>query len=190
MFGELGCLVIHSDDQVKDAYKIADVLRQLRDWWGDEVFLADGAVNRRAIALKIFSDPVQKSRLEQLLHPIVKQARDKIMSSAANNPQIAAFVWDTPLLCETGIYRECDTIVFVQANFGMRLSRVRQSRGWDEAELARRENLQWGLDKKKEISEYVIDNTADAEYARGQVKEVLSRILARYMQKGPDRIRA
>ena len=49
----------------------------------------------------------------------------------------------------------------------------------DEAELDERENLQMPLDKKKEISDYCISNTADADYARGQVREVLSRILTR-----------
>ena len=47
------------------------------------------------------------------------------------------------------------------------------------AELLRRENLQWPLDKKRKISDHIIDNTADAEYIRGQVREVLFRILAR-----------
>jgi len=72
----------------------------------------------------------------------------------------------------------CDAIVYVDAPVAVRLQRVQQSRGWDEAELTRREILQLALDKKRKISQYVVDNTADAEYARGQVREVLSRILA------------
>jgi dephospho-CoA kinase len=38
--------------------------------------------------------------------------------------------------------------------------------------------LQLPLDKKKEISDYVISNTAGADQVRAQVREVLSRILA------------
>ena len=56
---------------------------------------------------------------------------------------------------------------------------MRQRRGWDEQELNRREILQWPLDKKKEISDYIINNTADADNIRRQVREVLFRILAR-----------
>jgi len=91
---------------------------------------------------------------------------------------VVAFVWDTPLLIEGGLDRLCDALVFVDAPAAVRLQRVQQSRGWDEAELTRREILQLALDKKRKISQYVVDNTADAEYARGQVREVLSRILA------------
>jgi dephospho-CoA kinase len=90
-----------------------------------------------------------------------------------------AFIWDTPLLFEAGLQDRCDTVVFVDAPLELRLDRVGKSRGWDRAQLLSRENLQWPLDKKRKISDHIVDNTADAEYARGQVREVLFRILAR-----------
>jgi dephospho-CoA kinase len=164
---------------VKEAYRDPAIANELRNRWGSEVFHAEGQINRKAIAQKIFSDQSQRRWLEQLLHPWVARLRDKQMSQAVNNPQIPAFVWDTPLLCEAGLAGQCDALVYVETPFNIRLQRVGQSRGWDREELIRRENLQWPLDKKREISEYVVDNTADAEYARGQVNELLSRILAR-----------
>jgi dephospho-CoA kinase len=60
----------------------------------------------------------------------------------------------------------------------MRRERLKESRGWEAAELESRENLQLPLDKKKEISDYVISNAAGADQVRAQVREVLSRILA------------
>jgi len=59
-----------------------------------------------------------------------------------------------------------------------RLARVRNTRGWDENDLRRRENLQHPLDNKREMSNYIVQNTADVGFARRQVREVLSRILA------------
>jgi len=61
----------------------------------------------------------------------------------------------------------------------VRLARVQTSRGWDAAELGRREKSQMPLDIKRKLSHYVIDNTADADAVRGQVRAVLSRILQR-----------
>jgi dephospho-CoA kinase len=185
LFGELGCLVIKADQQVRDAYDDAAVKKTLRQWWPDRaIFKADGSVDRKAVAAIVFDNATERERLEQLLHPIVAEARDRLMSAAVNDPAVVAFVWDTPLLLEAGLASQCDTLVFVQAPLAVRLDRVRQIRGWDRAELVRRENLQWPLDRKREISEYVIDNTADAVYARGQVKDVLSRILARWVMPG------
>ncbi len=122
------------------------------------------------VGAKIFADDARR-RLEQLLHPMVKDARVAAMRAAAGNPQVPAFVWDTPLLFEAGLNGECDAIVYVDAPFDARLSRVRDSRGWDEAELQRRQNLQWPLDKKREMSDHRVTNTADVGMVRDQVRQ-------------------
>ena len=121
-----------------------------------------------------------RKKLEDLIHPIVAADRDRIMEQAAGDAQVKAYVWDTPLLFEAGLHEQCDAIVFVEAPALARVERVKRSRGWDEQELARRENLQVPLDKKREMSHHTIVNTADAAEARRQVRQVLSRILAEH----------
>ena len=90
-----------------------------------------------------------------------------------------AFVWDTPLLFETELNKLCDSVIYVDSPLQTRLARLSQSRGWDQAELERRESAQMPLDKKKRIADYVVVNAADADQVRGQVREVLSRIVAK-----------
>jgi dephospho-CoA kinase len=178
MFGQLHCLVISSDEQVNQAYRDPAIIQQLRSWWGDAIVRPDGQVDRARIADLIFSDPGQRLKLEGLLHPKVEQLRQGLMLGAANDPQVPAIIWDTPLLFETGLYRQCDAIVFVEAPVSQRLRRVQQTRGWTQEELTRRENSQWPLDKKREISDYIVDNTADAEFVRSQLRNVLFRIIS------------
>ena len=101
------------------------------------------------------------------------------MAAAGNDPNVVAFVWDTPLLFETDLHRQTDAVVLIDAPLETRLARVTATRNWDAAELARRENSQWGLDRKRNFADYVISNTADEDFARGQVLDVLSRILAK-----------
>jgi dephospho-CoA kinase len=161
LFAEEGCLVIDSDQQVSDVYRDDEVRQTLRQWWGEDVVRPDGQINRRLIGAKVFGDPVERKRLEELIHPRVRAARERAMAAAAGEPGVVAFVWDTPLLFETALNR-----------------RVGENRGWAAAELARREKSQWPLDRKREISDYVIRNTTDAGFARDQVRDVLSRILA------------
>jgi dephospho-CoA kinase len=185
LFGELGCLVISSDDQVREAYRDSTVIATLRRWWGDEVLTLAGEVNKRVIAAKVFGQPAERERLEKLLHPMVNQARERLMETAASDPTVPAYVWDTPLLFETGLNAKCDAVVFVDAPQAVRLARVTASRGWDAGELTRRENSQMPLDTKRNLSQYVVENTADADAVRGQVRAVLSRILERSVAK-PD----
>jgi dephospho-CoA kinase len=180
IFGEEKCLVIDSDAAVSEAYKRPEVLEPVKQWWGPGVLQPDGQINRAKIAELVFSDPEQRKKLEALIHPLVHKARETLMAENAEDAQIPAFVWDTPLLFEAGLNWQCDAVVFVESPLELRQERLARNRGWKPGQLIQRENLQWPLDKKREISDYVVVNTADAEYARGQVRQVLSRILARH----------
>jgi dephospho-CoA kinase len=179
-FAQKGCAVIDSDALTTQAYADSSIVEHLRSWWGQEVFSSDGRLDRGRIAKHIFTDPRQKALLESVIHPWVDQHRKKLMSQAAKNAQVVAYLWDTPLLFETGLDQKCDTVVFVDAPEEVRMSRVNHIRGWDRKELERREKLQWPLDKKRKMSDHVISNAADVDSVRAQVQSVLSRVLEKY----------
>jgi dephospho-CoA kinase len=178
LFADEGCLLLSADDQVREIYTDPVVLHTLREWWGPRVIDSRGGLDRKAVASLIFEHPAEKQRLEALVHPLVAERRRQKMLDAASDAQVLAFVWDIPLLFEVGLEKECDAIVFVDAPWEQRLARVRQTRDWDEDDLRRRENLQRPLDNKREMSNYIVLNTADVGFARRQVREVLSKILA------------
>ena len=184
LFGELGCLVIEADALVREAYLDPAIRRTLREWWNDAIFLADGSVDRAAIARKVFDDPEQRQRLERLLHPWVGARREAMQRDA--DVKTPAFIWDTPLLFETGLNEACDAVVFVEVPDSERLRRVVAQRGWNAEELRRREILQMPLDKKRRLSHYVVNNTAETADmsaaqpggTRSQVREIFFRIVA------------
>lgn len=183
LFGEMRCVVVNSDDMVRQAYKDPKVKQTLKKWWGDLIFDPSGEIDRALVWRKVGERADERRRLEQFLHPIVNESRERLMKSRAQDPQVVAFVWDTPLLFEAGLNLHCDAVVFVESPQELRQKRVMEARGWSPQQLAERENLQMPLDRKREISDYVVVNTADESYARGQVREVLSRILAGSLPK-------
>ena len=52
----------------------APALRQIRDAFGDPVFDNAGALDRRALARRVFDDPAARGRLEAILHPPIVAA--------------------------------------------------------------------------------------------------------------------
>ena len=178
IFVEQGGHVINSDEQVARAYGTDEVKETLRKWWGDDAFKSDGSVDKRAVARRVFSEQGERRKLEGLLHPLVAKMRQEEMNSHAGDPAVTAWVWDTPLLLETGLDKECDAVVFVEADEMERQKRVREGRGWSAEELARREKSQMPLDKKRQQAKYMIRNTAGAADVRSQVREVFSRIVS------------
>jgi dephospho-CoA kinase len=86
-------------------------------------------------------------------------------------------VIDAPLLFEVGLDDLCDAIIFVDTPRDLRLQRLRASRGWDEAELARREESQLPLDAKRSRADYVVRNDGDLSDLSAQVHTILGTIV-------------
>ncbi|CAG0987423.1 Dephospho-CoA kinase [Phycisphaerales bacterium] len=177
LLGEMGYLVIDSDQDAKAALDRPDVLGQIVTWWGKEILLPNGKVNRRKVADIVFKDPAERARLEGLVHPIVKRDRVALIARAKAEGKPGVVV-DAPLLFEAGSDKDCDYVLFVDAPRKVRLARIRDTRGWDEAELNRRENVQVPLEAKKKRSDVVIVNDSDTATLRSRVQEGVERLRA------------
>jgi dephospho-CoA kinase len=162
----LGAVVIDSDREAKEALDRPNVRDRLVQWWGTGILTRDGRVNRKAVADIIFNDPEQRAHLESVVHPIVRARRDDARRLAQERGATAVIV-DAPLLFEAGVDKECDVVLFIDAPPEARLARVR-ARGWDQAELSRREASQLPLEEKKRRSDLVIGNDGSiADLERG-----------------------
>jgi dephospho-CoA kinase len=179
--GELGFLVVDSDKDAKEALERPEVKAELVRWWGEGVLDSQGRVDRSAVAKIVFGDPAERARLEGLVHPLVKAGRAELVERAVREHRPGVVI-DAPLLFEAGSDAECDAVVFVDAPRARRVERVRASRGWDEAELDRREKAQLSLEEKRRRADVVVVNDSTPEVLKGRVEEAL-----RDLRSGPAR---
>lgn len=77
-------------------------LPALHDAFGACIFNADGSLDRNALRDIVFNDVTQKSRLEQIIHPMIRRKALEAISLAHS----AYVVADVPLFAETGFLRE------------------------------------------------------------------------------------
>lgn len=185
LFEAAGCCRIASDEMVRAAYTHPAVKRAVVERFGEPVLDEGGRIDRRRIADIVFRNAADRKWLEALLHPVANQARLRLMEQAAKDPRILAYVWDSPLLLEAGLDDLCDAVVYVDAPREDRLRRVAQ-RGWDAAELDRREKVQLPLDKKRQKAEYHLRNADAAPASAGDVNALLSQILERAGNSTPQ----
>lgn len=185
--GRLGCVVIDSDARAKALLDTPAVRDRLVRWWGDRVVRHDWRIDREVVADIVFSDAAERRRLEGLIHPMLEEAREATIREAIE-AGAAGVVIDAPLLFEAGLDARCDAVIFVEAPRQSRLARVSRSRGWDEAELDRRESAQTALEIKRERAHYVLTNTGPADELCEQARRVLGMIhegMARRSPGGP-----
>lgn len=173
----MGGLVIDADAAARAALDEPAVQAELVAWWGPKILDAQGRVDRREVAARVFDNEKELRRLEELVHPIVAEKRRQAIAAARKNPDIRFIVLDVPLLFEVGVDDECDRVVFVEADRATRLERLKRARGWEESELDRREKRQMALDKKRSLADDIIVNNADEAECRSQVRRLIDRIL-------------
>lgn len=181
LLAQLGCVVSHSDHEGRMALQDPVIRETLVSWWGSDILDEDGEVDRGAVARIVFSNQAERRRLEGLTHPWIHARRSALFEGAP--PETPALVIDAPLLLEAGLDRECEAVIFVDAPPELRLERVRAGRGWDEEELARREESQLPLDEKRARADYVIENHGDMASLAEQVHSVLHEILRRHAER-------
>ena len=177
LFAREGCAVIDADALSHEILQTPEVRAELRAWLGERIFDAAGQVSRKALGAQVFQHPDKLQRLNGMIHPRVGKRRDELMAGFLNDPHIKAIVWDTPLLVETGLDRECDVLVFINVPQALRQQRLIQTRGWAPEELERREKFQFALDKKAALADYDVDNSGDEVASLRQVQRVLSHLL-------------
>jgi dephospho-CoA kinase len=136
----------------------------------------DGSVDRKRIADIVFHHERERQRLEALIHPLVRQSRAALIRQARAAGAPLAVI-DAPLLFEAAVDAECDAVIFVDTPRDLRLDRLAASRGWDDAELSRRERSQLPLQEKRRRSTHTVTNFGDPAALRAQVEAVYRQLL-------------
>lgn len=176
ILAEAGCVVVNSDALARQALDDPAIVAELIEWWGRSILDDEGRVDRRRVADIVFNDPAERRRLESLTHPWVEaRRREQFAAAPADAP---ALVIDAPLLFEAGLDAQCDAVIFVETDRPTRLARLAASRGWDEAELDRREESQWPLDVKRRRADYSVQNIGDRAELAAEVHRALQQIRA------------
>ena len=156
--------VIDADRLGHDALMAGDVKTSLRLKFGEDIFDAQGAVQRGVLARRVFGDTAEhraaRHMLEQIVHPEMERRIVDEIGHAADVGSEAVLL-DAAVLLEAGWQRQCDAVVFIEAPDEARLHRVQQRSGWTAEELHRREASQLSLSEKRKHSDAVVSNAGE-----------------------------
>jgi dephospho-CoA kinase len=94
----------------------------------------DGSVDRRALREAVLADPQALSRLEAILHPMVRE-EEHVFVARARRRGCRAVVLDIPLLLETGGDRRVDRVIVVTAPRAVQIHRIRARRRMSDSDI-------------------------------------------------------
>jgi len=172
----LGVPTLSSDAVVHELLGTEEVRRLLHERWGDRV-LADGEVDRAAVATIVFEHPEELSWLEGTLFPRVGERMMAWRAGLEAEHDVA--VVEVPLLFEAGIDPAFDATVAVVADEEVRAARA-EGRGHEG--LEGRGSRQLSQDEKARRADYVIRNDGTIPDLEAAVGEMLAELRARVIR--------
>lgn len=150
-----GIPVYVADDQAKMIMAEPGIIKKVQNIFVENV-IENEKLNRKKIAELVFSSPNLLKKLNEIIHPAVKENFDNWLKS---NIKSNFVVKEAAILFESGSYKDCDKVILVTAPQEVRIERVIKRDGVDREHVLERMKNQWTEEKKAEISDYIIENT-------------------------------
>jgi dephospho-CoA kinase len=150
----------------------------LWDRFGAEYFLADGGLDRRALAGLVFADPVALADLNAITHPAIRALiAERLARLRADPVAPAAAVVEVPLVglgskADLGL----DMLIGVDTTFEVALQRLTTQRGMTAEDALARMNAQ-AERSTGVLADVVITNDGSPEELAAQVRSVWEQVV-------------
>ena len=133
--------------------------------------VADGALDREALAAQVLGHPDELAALEAIVHPAVHSERARFLLANQDKP---ALLFDIPLLFETHGEPAFDKVIVVSAPAEVQRDRVLARPGMTEAKLDSILKRQISDAMKRAKADFVVDTSGDLSTTEAQVRDILA----------------
>jgi dephospho-CoA kinase len=165
---ELGAYVIDSDQLARDVVERGTPgYEAVLAAFGDGI-LTDGEIDRAKLAEIVFKDAAARATLESIIHPLVRDAAEKIVKSL---PADAVVINQIPLLVETDGAKRFDFVITVSADEDIRRRRLIE-RGMKDYEITKRLAAQVNDAARETIAHSVVRNNGSIDELHQVVEEL------------------
>lgn len=149
---------------------------EIVEQFGRGILADDGSIDRKKLGERVFADPAERSALEALVHPWMKeQVRKEIERTGLEGRRII----NAALLYYMNLHPLCDLVFWVRAPLATRFLRAMKRDGLSWFQVLRRFCSQSKLSAQSgenDVDIYYIDNSRGAERVRRQVDRVLAKL--------------
>jgi dephospho-CoA kinase len=171
---EAGFNVIKADDISKKILKEdEDVRKKVIKEFGKESFI-NKEINKKFLAEKIFSDPVNVARINSVLHPEVKREVEQLIQEELKKNDLV-FV-EAALIYEAEMENMFDYVVLITAVSSVREKRIVTSGKLNNEEFRKRDENQIKDEEKKKRADFIFENNGNTKELK-QKANLLIKIL-------------
>lgn len=137
--------------------KGTDGLTALVNHFGEVILNTDGTLNRMELGKRMFSDEAIRSKVNDILQPLICQEITSKMTSYKEQGK-KLIVLDLPLLFEMHYENLCDDIIVVAVSVETQIARMEKRNGYTRQEALERIQSQMPLEEKVKRASIVWSN--------------------------------
>lgn len=181
-FRARGAAIVDADVIARDVVRPGGPAYQgVVDAFGSAVVGPGGALDRKALAARVFGNEADRRRLNALTHPHIRRRIADEAARLTAAAEVPVIVFDIPLLLDTTDGRDLDLdgIVVVYADEAARLRRLTGRDGISPEEARGRLAAQVPLEDKVKRADWVIDNSGTPAETQEQVERLWQTLLER-----------
>lgn len=168
MFAKFGASIIDTDviaHQLTQPGGLA--MPSIREQFGDKYLTDDGAMDRTRMRELVFADNQQKQKLENILHPLIRQETEKAASLAIG----AYLIFVVPLLVESANWRnKVSRILVIDCEEQTQIRRVMTRNNLSEEQVRSIMRAQASRQQRQEAADDLIFNDGDLSLISDQVR--------------------
>ena len=162
---------LEMDRMAKEFYKDKAFIQELSSILPKEVFTEEGELNFPLFRALLLKEESYRKAVEERVHPLVFQMAEQAIFKARKEGK--------KLAVETALPNEaflslCDTVLFVDCPFAMRLSRLTKNRGYKREDAERMMEAQ-DIEKYKERADFVLSNDGNIERTEDAIRQFIQR---------------
>jgi dephospho-CoA kinase len=163
--------VFYSDKEANALVeKNAEVKSKIIDLLGAEAYNSSG-YNRPYVAQRVFNSADLLGKLNQIIHPAVRQAFDHFVSS-----RNSTYVFnEAAIFFETSAHQSFDFMVLVCSPMELRIKRLQDRDKATVEEIKNRMDKQWSDEKKRPLADFIIENNENDSILE-QIDELLKKL--------------
>jgi len=169
LFSRRGAVVIRSDELARQVIEPETPgQKQVISRFGIEILNDKGSIDRAKLAQIVFKDDVALKDLENIVHPLVRERTNQLMSEQTSETII---INEIPLLLEKNMESLFDFLVIVISSEKNRLERLLQ-RGVSEDQAKARMAKQVDDQARKAAADFLIVNDGNLDQLDADVQKI------------------
>ena len=159
-FEKLGITVIDADEIAQKAsLKNSKAYKEIVEYFGASILDNSQNIDRRKLRNIVFNNDEQKKKLEQILHPAIRED----ISFAISNSKSPYTIIMVPLIYETNSKDNYNRILVIDCDEDIQISRAVTRDGASEEDIKKIINSQATKKERLSIADDVISNNSSIE---------------------------